>query len=283
MTYEVGELAKKRANNQLILFVGAGVSMSLDLPSYAALIRELGSQLEFDGDIFEGLGDYLTLAEYYHIKKSGLLELQRYLQEKWRKTQKEIASSPVHCAIVELGCRLIYTTNFDNFLEQAHRGLGQRYRTIRSAKNLVNLADDAVHIVKLHGDLTSPSTMVFTESSYFERLSFEAPLDLKLRFDALGKSLLFIGYSLSDINVRYLLFRLQRQWEREPRPDLRPKSYMFIGRPNPVQTEVLRSRGVEPIVAAGTNQGASLTEFLTQLRQAADALKANAHSSRAGR
>jgi hypothetical protein len=139
---------------------------------------------------------------------------------------------------------------------------------------MVDLPSDRVHIVKLHGDLSSPSTMVFTETSYLERLSFEAPLDVKLRSDALGKSLLFIGYSLSDINIRYLLFRLQRQWEREAKPELRPKAYVFMGRPNKVLSRVLRSRGVEPIVAETTNQSESLADFLKSLRRRADELAA---------
>lgn len=272
MTPAIESLATSLAKGQVIPFVGAGVSMALGLPSYAALIRELGDHVGFDGRIFEGLGDYLTLAEYYHLEKSGLLELQRHLQAKWKKSQKEVLASSVHRALVGLRCKLIYTTNFDGFIEQAHRGLNQRYRTIRSAKDMVDLQDDRVHIVKLHGDLSSPSTMVFTETSYFERLSFEAPLDVKLRADALGKSLLFIGYSLSDINIRYLLFRLQRQWEKEPHPELRPKAYVFMGRPNAVQSRVLRSRGVEPIVAETVNPSESLGDFLAALRRRADEL-----------
>lgn len=270
MTTATENLAASLANRQLMLFVGAGVSMSLGLPSYAELIREIGDHVGFDGPIFEGLGDYLTLAEYYHLKKSGLLELQQHLRSKWKKSQKEVLASNLHQAIVELGCRLIYTTNFDGFLEQAHRGLNRRYRTVRSAKDLVNLDNDRVHIIKLHGDLSAPSTMVFTETSYFERLSFESPLDIKLRSDALGKSILFIGYSLSDINVRYLLFRLQRQWEKEPDPKLRPKSYLFMGKPNEVQADVLRSRGVEPIVGSTTEHAASLSIFLNGLRKLAN-------------
>lgn len=267
------ELALKLSKGQVILFVGAGVSMSLKLPSYGALIREIGDHVGFDGEIFEGLGDYLTLAEYYHHKQSGLLELQRHLQRNWKRSRKEILNSPVHRAIVDLGCDLIYTTNFDGFLEQAHRGMNRRYRTIRSAKDLVDLPTHVTHIVKLHGDLSSPTTMVFTETSFFERLSFEAPLDVKLRADALGKSLLFIGYSLTDINIRYLMFRLQRQWEKEPEPALRPKSYVFMGRPNPVQSMVLGSRGVETIEAETNDPEESLASFQRNLRTAADELE----------
>jgi hypothetical protein len=274
MSLVPAELAEKLSKRQLILFVGAGVSMSLKLPSYGALIREIGDHVGFDGEIFEGFGDYLTLAEYYHAKKSGLLELQRHLQKNWKRSRQDILESPVHRAIVELGCDQIYTTNFDGFLEQAHRGMSRPYRTIRSAKNLVDLPRGVTQIVKLHGDLSSPSTMVFTETSFFERLSFEAPLDVKLRSDALGKSLLFVGYSLSDINIRYLMFRLQRQWEKEPEPALRPKSYVFLGRPNPVQTEVLRLRGVETVVAETNDPSASLADFLKELRAHADAIAA---------
>lgn len=270
------ELAHQLVNDQVIPFVGAGVSMSLGLPSYGALIQELGSHIGFDGAIFEQLGDYLTLAEFYHLRKSGLHELQAHLRDKWRKTEKEVIASPVHRAIVELGCKLIYTTNFDDFLEKAHKGLGRRYRSLRSVNDFVNLAYDKVHIVKLHGDLRSPKTMVFTESSYFERLAFESPLDIKLRADILGKSLLFIGYSLSDINVRLLLFRLQKIWETGPKPEFRPKSYVFMGRPNEVLADVLRARGVEPIVADTTDRTASLVSFLTDLRVRADRLRSAA-------
>ena len=265
------DLAQRLARRQVILFVGAGVSMALKLPSYAALIREIGGHLGFDGPIFEGMGDYLTLAEYYHLQKDGLKELQRLLQSKWDMPEKEVAESAVHQAIVQLGCNVIYTTNFDSFLERVHRAKGRKYKRIVSVKDMVNVDDDAVHIVKLHGDLTVPSGMVFTETSYFERLSFESPLDVKLRADALGKSLLFIGYSLADINIRYLMFRLQRQWENEPELDLRPKSYVFLTRPNPVQSDVLKSRGVEAIVAESTDATQSLADFLTELRLAADA------------
>ena len=69
------DLAQQLARGQVILFVGAGVSMALNLPSYSALIREIGDHVGFDGPIFEGMGDYLTLAEYYHLKQNGLKEL----------------------------------------------------------------------------------------------------------------------------------------------------------------------------------------------------------------
>lgn len=97
------DLAQRLARGQVILFVGAGVSMALKLPSYAALIREIGGDLGFDGPIFEGMGDYLTLAEYYQLQKDGLKGLRRLLQSKWDMAEQEVAESAVHQAIVQLG------------------------------------------------------------------------------------------------------------------------------------------------------------------------------------
>ena len=145
---------------------------------------------------------------------------------------------------------------------------GKRYKTIRSVKDLVNQSSKSTQIIKFHGDINSPSTLVFTESSYFERLSFESPLDIRLRSDVLGKSVLFMGYSLTDINMRYLLYKLQKQWESESDNELRPKSYIYIGHPNPVQEEVLRSRGLIPIVAQSDSQTESLTQFLREIKEA---------------
>ena len=55
------------------------------------------------------------------------------------------------------------------------------------------MKDGVTRILKLHGDLDNENSLVLTETSYFERLPFESPVDIKLRSDTLGKSILFIG------------------------------------------------------------------------------------------
>ena len=253
--------------------------MALGLPSYSSLIREIGEHLGFDGEIYEGFGDYLTLAEYYQVQQGGLTKLKSYLAKRLKKSRAEIINSIAHQSLVNLKCRLIYTTNFDRVLEEAHRGLGIKYRTIRSAKDLINLHEDQAHIVKYHGDLSDLRSLVFTESSYFKRLDFEDPLDIKLRHDVLGKSLLFIGYSLSDINIKYLLYRLQKQWENQKNPELRPTSYVFLSRPNEILSKTLELRGVKTRVADSINQTDSLARCLTELRVAADVLHSDITST----
>jgi len=100
-------------------------------------------------------------------------------------------------------------------------------------------------IIKFHGDTISDDSIVLTESSYFERLAFDSPLDIKLRADMLGKSILFIGYSLSDINIRLLIYKLYQLWQKSNNSSKRPKSYLFLPTPNPIQETILNCRGIQ--------------------------------------
>src|SRR5450759_2545236 len=72
---------------------------------------------------------------------------------------------------------------------------------------------DVTDIVKFHGDFDREETLVITESHYFDRLEFEAPLDILFRSDALSRPILFVGYSLADINMRYLFHKLGKLWK----------------------------------------------------------------------
>lgn len=106
---------------------------------------------------------------------------------------------------------------------------------------------------------------MLTESSYFQRMQFETPLDIRLRSDSLARPLLFVGYSLHDINTRYLLYRLQELWKNSPHADQRPNSYILMTERAEAQEIVLRSRGVLPIRIASDDPGGATTQFLRQL------------------
>ena len=115
-------------------------------------------------------------------------------------------------------------------------------------------------IVKFHGDTISDDSIVLTESSYFDRLDFESPLDIKLRSDMLGKSLLFVGYSLSDINIRLLIYKLDKLWKNN-NTGKRPNSYIFLPTPNPIQEKILVRRGITPIVGTDIEKQKSTENF----------------------
>lgn len=260
----IDELKKSIKNKNTILFVGAGISATLGLPTWSELISQIATDLGYDDRLFKQYGDSLTLAEFYSIKKGHIGELRSWMDRHWDVSDDIIKSSKIYEAIANLDFPLIYTTNYDHCLETALNCWGKKYKKIVDVDDLVNLDSDTTQIVKFHGDTISDESIVLTESSYFKRLDFESPLDIKLRSDMLGKSLLFIGYSLSDINIRLLIYKLDQLWKNS-NESKRPASYIFLPTPNPIQETILQSRGIITIIGEGLDKKESTEKFLTNL------------------
>lgn len=242
--------------------------MGLGLPGWGALIGAMGEKLGFDPMIFRSLGDNLQLAEFYRLERGSIGPLRSELDRAWHGSSVDIGKSDTHRIIAELAFPTIYTTNFDRWLELAHEHHGVPYQKVVTARDLVEASSEVTHIVKFHGDFDSDESLVLAESDYFERLEFESPLDLRLRADVIGRSVLFIGYSLADINLRLLFYKLTKLWNQPGTYGARPKSYIFLGTPNPVSQRVLRERGIEVLSSDEDDPGVALTQFLTELRDA---------------
>jgi len=258
-------LAEAIAKKKVILFAGGGVSAAIGLPTYEQLLLRLAAEFELEPAEFMALGDYRELAEYYLLEKGSLGGLLRWMDEEWHSQDIDISRSVIHNAIVDLDFPLIYTTNYDRWLEKAFDARRIAYTKISNVKDLLDIKSGATQIIKFHGDFDDDKSLVFAESAYLERLELESPLDIKLRADTLGKSILFIGYSLSDINMRFLLYKLNKLWDQADYAQNRPKSYFFMAKPNVVQERILKSRGIISIPAETAEPTKSLALFLTQL------------------
>lgn len=259
------ELIEAVRKKNLLLFVGAGVSRNLGLPDWKKLIGHLAEKLQYDPLVFETFGDYMVLAEYYKLQQGGDMgPLRSWMDRTWHE-HRDVGSSAVHKLIVELGAPLIYTTNYDRWLELAFEHYKKDYVRIRRGSDLVDVRPDVTQIIKFHGDFDDDESLVLTESDFFRRLDFESPLDIKLRADMLGRVALFIGYGLNDLNIRYMLYRLQRIWEGSKTKEVRPNSFIFLTRPNAVQEAVLKPRCVHAIHSEESDAGEGLKKFLTQL------------------
>ncbi len=265
----LNELANSYANGDVILFVGAGVSANLGLPTWKGLIEEIGIQLDFDPDVFMTYGDSLALAEYYKIVKGNIGPLRSWMDRKWHPSTIDITKSKVHEIIAKGNFPIVYTTNYDRWLELAYTSYFQDFKKIITVNDLVSLDPSLKQIVKYHGDFDDDNSIVLAESDYYDRLQFETPLDIKLRADVLGKTVLFIGYSLNDINIRLLFYKLTKMWSLHGLQSARPKSYLFSARPNPIQKTILETRGIHLLASDDPHPGNALVDFLTNLNSMA--------------
>ncbi|MBB4018376.1 hypothetical protein GGR16_003423 [Chelatococcus caeni] len=264
----IERLADAIRRRNAILFVGAGVSMSLGLPSWDALIRHMRAELGLDEEEQGQSRDrYQTLAEYYRLKQGSIGPLRSWMDRNWRVTAEQVRRSRLHRVLVELDFPIIYTTNYDRNLEVAYEAHGRPYVKIANARDVSTAANAATQIVKYHGDFDDDASLVLTETDYYERLSFDSPLDVKFRSDALGRTVLFIGYSLTDMNIRLLLHRLWQTWHRSGYEDDRPPSFVFMPHRDEVEEAVLARWGITFLSQEGADPEEALTGFLEQLRQ----------------
>lgn len=259
------ELIQSYRSGKLILFVGAGVSANLGLPTWDQLISKLANELQYDPEIFATYGNPLSLAEFYRRKKGTIGPLRSWMDREWHKDSIKITDSEIHKIIAQSSFSKIYTTNYDRWIEIAHDTYNIAYTKIANVSDLIKTHEEKRQIIKFHGDFDDDASIVLDETSYFERLDFESPLDIKLRSDVLGNSVLFIGYSINDINIRLLFYRLTKMWGKHTLASVRPKSYLFTNRPNPVAEEVLKHWGIEMLVSEEDNRQLALSEFLAQL------------------
>lgn len=262
------ELVRIIRERQAILFAGAGVSMTVGLPSWSTLIEHMARELGLDPKVsLDPATNYFTLAEYYRLRQGSIGPLRSWMDRHWTIPDDKLETSRVHRLIVELDFPVVYTTNFDRNLETAFALNGKEFAKIVDAKDLAGLREGVTQIVKLHGDFDDDPSIVLAETDYLDRLSFESPLDMKFQADALGRSILFVGYSMSDLNIRFLLHRLWKTWAASGHAKARPPSYVFMLRPNPIDEAVLEQWGIRVLTEPDCAPEDALETFLEKLAQ----------------
>ena len=210
-TTDFAVLRDIRRNGHLIPFIGAGLSVPLGLPSWTSLIDVIAEQLGYDPRVFRLNGNSYQLAEYYVATKGSIGPLRSEMDRLFNPTDASITS----VALAHRARRHAAAGDLHDQLRSDHRARlcaedKSQCHTIASIDDIATAPADATQIIKFHGTFDDDASLVLTESSYFDRLEFESAIDIKLRADMLGKCLLFIGYSLNDVNIRYMLYKLHK-------------------------------------------------------------------------
>jgi hypothetical protein len=265
-TDDLETLRGLRKEGRLIPFVGAGLSIPLGLPSWATLMDNIARQLGYDPEVFKLHGNYLQLAEYYVAVRGSIGPLRSEMDRMFNPSDESIKASRSHTALVEMKLPLVYTTNYDGIIERAFALKDRPCHTIANLDDIATAPADVTQVVKFHGAFSDDASLVLTESSYFDRLEFESAVDIKLRADILGKSLLFIGYSLSDINIRYMLYKLHKLRQQVKRDHKRvPSAFLTTFGYSEIQTMLLARWDVTMIQMDPLNKDGHLSQFLESL------------------
>jgi len=270
------ELAIAIKERRAILFAGAGLSMSVGLPSWQEFIDRMSEELGIAGDDAR-TDDHHTIAEYYRIKQGSIGSLRSWMDRNWKVSEDKVRESKMHALIVSLDFPIIYTTNYDRNIEAAFAAHDRDYVKVANARDIAKTREGVTQIVKFHGDFDDDDSLVITETDYFNRLAFDSPLDIKFRSDALGKTVLFVGYSMTDLNIRLLLHKLWRTWQMSGFANDRPKSFVVMARPDPMQKAILGEWGITALSGETDDPEEALTGFLEKLKARVDELDEDAN------
>lgn len=235
--YEIDPvLVEQFATGNGTVFVGAGISSASGMPLWGQLMERLKLDL---GDQISGQANYLEIAELYETKHNRR-SLALYLKDSLGDARFQLTKT--HEIIVDLPVQRIYTTNFDDLLEQACY-IKQANRTIIYDASQISFSDASkLAIIKLHGDLNHPRSLVITASDYYSYFSKNPAVADLLKVELQTRTVLFLGYSFSDFNLGLILGKVAAQSGPS-----RPLLYSLQLNPKPLAVQALNRRGVKTI------------------------------------
>ena len=219
-------------DNRLAIFVGAGVSKNsetkgLKLPTWNDLIDDLKKDLELTDET-----DFLKIAQLYYLEfkeHSYLKKLKDYFPD-------NIRPSLIHKQIFELNPQIIITTNWDTILEKAIEDNAYIYDVIRCDEDLVKSTLQK-KVVKMHGDFKNHN-IVFKEDDYLN-YQYNFPLiENYIKSILSTHTVLFLGYSYNDINLKQIMKWLQNYSK------VQPPRYLTVFNENSTQNKYLENHGI---------------------------------------
>lgn len=277
------------AEGRLIPFIGAGFSTAHGLPGWDELLHHVAKEVKQNADsqpvpkyaeiVDSCERDNLRVAEYLYLVTGGSIGPIRHAMSDVLRSDAPLPRSTPHVELANLGAAQVYTTNFDDLIERTYRELDLPVDVVSLPRDVAQSHANRTQVVKYHGDLRHDETLVITESQYYTRLEFESPMDLKFRSDLLGKAVLFIGYSFSDVNIRVIWFKLMQMMRDVPEKDRLP-SYIVRLRKDDVLDTLYEAVGLRTIVIDpdGTaeteaDKSAVLAEFMRELATKSSAVR----------
>jgi SIR2-like domain len=248
----IGPLVKAVAREECLLFLGAGVHCAppegsaykyppehrppLGGQLSRALSEESGFAREFPGEDERNLA---RVSLYYEqsFKRHRLVEVVEQSVDENRKPSAAVL------ALASLPFPIVVTTNYDRIFERALQGSGKEpHVSVYSPDHNTPTADhkkfDAQRpfVFKIHGDISRPESIVITDEDYIHFVMrmrdrepyYPVPETINYRMKCWPT--LFVGYRLTDYNLR-LLFKSLR-W-RVDKADL-PDAYSVDKYPDPL-------------------------------------------------
>ena len=187
-------LAALARSGDLVLFIGAGMSQAAGLPGWRAMLAELAELRTPEEDAaFRALGELDRAAIIQRRLPPGLsigVAAARLIGARARR------HGLGHALLANLPVDEVITTNYDDLFERASAAIGRPCTVIPGGAT----ARGQRWILKMHGTVSRPETIVMTREDYIKFQENRGALAGIVQALLLTRHMLFVGFSLHDDN-----------------------------------------------------------------------------------
>ncbi|WP_046227307.1 ABC-three component system protein [Paenibacillus dauci] len=270
MSIHLEALCEDYCKNNIVPFVGAGLSMPFGIPDWGDLIREITSKYAIDDLEFVKLAVEKDLNRYDYWHAISVLkqytdvqeeDIQEYITTTIKQRSKKNIDDSIHnySDLKNMNFKLFLSTNYESIL---HKHLDCELDPILLKDidfNTQTLFNDK-RVCQLHGTISNSGSIVISEESYRELYNNKKYENI-LRLITGTKKILFLGFSFDDQFIRTLI--------KEHKDFFKGKHYIILPDPSIEKIKELREEyGLLTISysAKSTSHAEGIREVLNKMQ-----------------
>lgn len=274
---QIEKIKQINKNENLVIFVGAGVSRNSGVCSWWELVKEISEKIgenrcascEIKNLICGECGEQLELCSIdgyncklkYKFSSEDFLRIPQHFYESCGDTEdekkiyydflrdkfcsKEYESNIIHEIIVKLQPEHIITTNYDHLLENVNDPRISKYAIITKDNDILS-QKGRNYIIKMHGDIDEIENIVLKEDDYLNYSQKHIIIETFIKSLLIDKTFLFVGYSLNDNNLKLIMSYIDF-FVKEKRVENRQPHYLVVDQIRDLQHDKIywKNKGVE--------------------------------------
>lgn len=203
----INDYVEKLRQGTATIFVGAGMSKAAGFVDWKGLLRDLATEL---GLKIDEEPDLISVAQFHKNKNNNRNKIDQKIVNEFTDADIETEN---HRIIARLPYNTIWTTNYDDLIEDAHTKINKKVDVKSEVDDLfVNKDNRSCILYKMHGDKDKPSKAILLKEDYERYYYTHEPFISLLNSELITKSFLFVGFSFTDPNINYIFGRLTHRY-----------------------------------------------------------------------